>query len=259
MKSKKRVQDLLVSGVKHLTEKHVLISLQSDDELPVIQAGQFAEVRIDGTPGVFLRRPISINSVDYAKREFTLLVAAVGEGTRWLSSLHEGDRLNCVYPLGHGFTLPETTAGFRPLLVGGGVGAAPMMCLGEALGRMGVHPTFLLGARSKADLLLLDDFARLGEVCVTTEDGSLGDRGFVTNHHVLQQEEFNFIYSCGPTPMMKAVANYARRQAIPCEVSLENMMACGLGACLCCVENTVDGNVCVCKDGPVFNILKLKW
>lgn len=259
MTNKKRVQDLHVTAVKHLTPKHVLLHLQSDDELPEIQPGQFVEVRIDHSPTVFLRRPISINSVDPANRTFTLLVAAIGDGTRELYQLHEGDMLNCVYPLGHGFTLPQNAAECKPLLVGGGVGVAPMMCLGMALRRQGVTPNFLLGARSKADLLLIDDFRKLGPVYITTEDASEGDRGFVTNHHVLQQEQFTAIYSCGPKPMMKAVARYAREHSIPCEVSLENMMACGLGACLCCVEPTVDGNLCVCKDGPVFNILKLKW
>lgn len=94
---------------------------------------------------------------------------------------------------------------------------------------------------------------------ITTEDGSLGERGFVTNHSVLQEQEFDLIQTCGPTPMMKAVAKYARQSDTTCEVSLENLMACGLGACLCCVEKTVDGNLCVCKDGPVFNINKLLW
>lgn len=259
MTKKKRVEDLRITAVKHLTAKHVLLHLQSAEELPEIHPGQFVEVRVDHSPTVFLRRPISINSVDSARREFTLLVAAIGDGTRQLYQLHEGDTLNCVYPLGNGFTLPSAPAASKPLLVGGGVGVAPMMCLGQALKAQGVTPSFLLGARTKDDLLLLDDFRALGNVYLTTEDGSEGDRGFVTNHHVLEQQQFTMIYSCGPKPMMKAVATYARRHGIPCEVSLENMMACGLGACLCCVEPTVDGNLCVCKDGPVFNILKLKW
>ena len=94
---------------------------------------------------------------------------------------------------------------------------------------------------------------------MTTEDGSEGERGFVTQHSVLQQEHFDLIQCCGPTPMMKAVASYARQTETECEVSLENLMACGLGACLCCVEKTVRGNQCVCKDGPVFNIKELFW
>ena len=146
------------------------------------------------------------------------------------------------------------------LLVGGGVGVAPLLYQGAALKAAGVQPVFLLGGRSAQDLLLLDEFRRYGDVLVTTEDGSLGERGFVTAHSVMGSgRRFDMIQTCGPTPMMKAVARYAYQQGIDCEVSLENMMACGLGACLCCVEKTVEGNLCVCKDGPVFNIKRLLW
>ena len=94
---------------------------------------------------------------------------------------------------------------------------------------------------------------------LTTEDGTMGEKGFVTNHSLLQQERFDRICTCGPKPMMMAVARYARQAGIACEVSLENMMACGLGACLCCVEKTTEGNLCVCKEGPVFDINRLLW
>ena len=106
---------------------------------------------------------------------------------------------------------------------------------------------------------MLDIFKKYGRVCVTTEDGSEGEKGFVTNHSLLQMEDFTRIATCGPTPMMKAVAAFARKNDVECEASLENLMACGLGACLCCVEKTIEGNLCVCKDGPVFNIRKLLW
>ena len=106
---------------------------------------------------------------------------------------------------------------------------------------------------------MLDAFEQYGRVFVTTEDGSAGEKGFVTNHSLLQQEHFDRISTCGPTPMMKAVARLAKAQDIDCEVSLENLMACGVGACLCCVENTTEGHVCVCKEGPVFNTRKLLW
>ena len=124
---------------------------------------------------------------------------------------------------------------------------------------LGIEPTFLLGARTAKDLLLMEEFRRYGRVFVTTEDGSEGEKGFVTQHSLLQKETFDLIQSCGPTPMMKAVARYACQVDVECEVSLENMMACGLGACLCCVEKTVGGNLCVCKDGPVFNVKRLLW
>ena len=124
---------------------------------------------------------------------------------------------------------------------------------------MGCQPTFLLGARSDKDLLMIDEFEKYGRVMVTTEDGSQGEKGFVTNHSILSNEHFDFIATCGPKPMMMAVAKYAHKAGIECEVSLENMMACGLGACLCCVEKTNEGNLCVCKEGPVFNIKQLLW
>lgn len=106
---------------------------------------------------------------------------------------------------------------------------------------------------------MLDEFEKYGRVCLTTEDGTAGERGFVTNHSVLDKIRFDRIASCGPKPMMVAVAKYAKANGIECEVSLENKMACGVGACLCCVEKTTEGNVCVCKEGPVVNINKLLW
>ncbi len=124
---------------------------------------------------------------------------------------------------------------------------------------MGAQPTFLLGARTATDLLEMELFESTGRVLVTTEDGTAGEKGFVTNHSVLQNEKFDMISTCGPKPMMMAVARYAREKTINCEVSLENLMACGIGACLCCVEKTVEGNLCACKEGPVFNIKKLLW
>ena len=106
---------------------------------------------------------------------------------------------------------------------------------------------------------MLEHFRQFGRVLMTTEDGSSGEKGFVTNHTSLYKEHFDLIQCCGPTPMMKVVARYAHGKGVSCEVSLENLMACGLGACLCCVEKTTEGNLCVCKEGPVFNIDRLLW
>ena len=254
----KYILDLTVKSVEPMGGKYVLLKLTQPAPLPEMQPGQFVEVRVDGSPSTFLRRPISINKVSVSDNELWLLVAAVGDGTRWMAASKPGDTLNCVLPLGHGFTLPEQPQG-NYLLVGGGVGVAPLLYLGERMRAMGAEPTFLLGARTANDLLMLDHFNQLGRVLVTTEDGSMGERGFVTNHSVLGSERFDRIYTCGPKPMMVAVARYARHTDTDCEVSLENMMACGLGACLCCVENTTEGNICVCKEGPVLNIKKLLW
>ena len=255
---KKYVLDLTVRSLDQISPRHVLIRLTSAAPLPPVRAGQFAEVRIDGEPSVFLRRPISINFVDVQANELWLLVATVGVGTRRLGRLQAGDVVNCVLPLGNGFSLPASPDE-RVLLVGGGVGVAPLLFLGAELQRLGCRPTFLLGARTAADLLETELFQRYGRLLLTTEDGTAGHRGFVTQHPALLTERFDRISTCGPKPMMEAVARYARQRAIPCEASLENMMACGVGACLCCVEKTTEGNLCVCKEGPVFNVNRLLW
>ena len=253
---KKFIKDLTVRSVERISEKHLLIRLTDGEPLPDMAPGQFVEVRIDGSATTFLRRPISINFVNRAANELWLMVAMVGDGTRSLQKLTEGDTLNCVLPLGNTFTMPQATE--RVLLVGGGVGVAPLLYMGAEMRKRGCEPTFLLGARTAADLLELDAFKKYGRVYVTTEDGSAGEKGFVTNHSVLQ-EPFDRIATCGPKPMMVAVARYAVQKGIDCEASLENMMACGLGACLCCVEKTTEGNLCVCKEGPVFNVKRLLW
>jgi dihydroorotate dehydrogenase electron transfer subunit len=254
---KKYIQDLKVKQVEQIHQRYVLIKLTHDNALPEMLPGQFVEVRVDGSPSTFLRRPISINFVDRENNELWLLVATVGEGTKQLAKLKFGDVLNCVLPLGNGFT--PAKQGEKVLLVGGGVGVAPLLYMGAEMKRQGIEPTFLLGARTANDLLMLPIFNKYGRAYVTTEDGSMGEKGFVTNHSILNQEHFDRISTCGPTPMMKAVARYARQNNVDCEASLENLMACGLGACLCCVEKTTEGNLCVCKDGPVFNIKKLLW
>ena len=253
------ILDLVVTQNIQLHANYVLIKLTHANSLPEMLPGQFAEIRIDGSNTTFLRRPISINYVDKEKNEVWFLVQLVGDGTRKLGTVKPGDIVNVVMPLGHGFTMPRNATKTNPLLIGGGVGTAPMLMLGSELVKMGCKPAFLLGARSSGDLLQLESFGRLGDVYTTTEDGSMGEKGYVTQHSVLHTKKFDIIYTCGPKPMMMSVAKYAKANTIECEVSLENMMACGVGACLCCVENTDEGHLCVCKNGPVFNIKKLLW
>jgi dihydroorotate dehydrogenase electron transfer subunit len=255
---RKAILDLNVKENIRLHANYVLLKLTSAERLPEMLPGQFAEIRIDGSPTTFLRRPISINFVDRENNEVWFLVQLVGDGTRQLAKVAVGDLINVVLPLGNGFTIPKNK-NEKLLLVGGGVGTAPMLYFGKVLAEMGAKPVFLLGARSDKDLLQLEEFKKYGEVYTTTEDGSHGEKGFVTNHSLLGRVKFDHIYTCGPKPMMMAVAKYAGAQNIDCEVSLENTMACGVGACLCCVENTKEGHVCVCKEGPVFNIKKLLW
>lgn len=255
----KKCLDLTVTAVEHINEKYVLIKLTHSDPLPEMEPGQFVEVRVDGSPTTFLRRPISINNVDASRNELHLLVAAIGDGTRKLAQLKKGETLNIMLPLGNGFTMPQDRTK-KHLLVGGGVGVAPLLYLGNKIKETGGEATFLLGARTAKDLLMIDEFRQAGRVFVTTEDGSEGEKGFVTNHSILSKEKFDMISTCGPKPMMMAVARYAKAAGTECEVSLENKMACGLGACLCCVEKTQDkGNVCICTEGPVINSKRLEW
>ena len=252
----KKITDFRLIEKKEWAKSTYLL-LQSDEPLEEIKAGQFVQVRVDDAQHTYLRRPISIHDVDYKNRTITLLVQRVGEGSNKIADTELNDTLNIIYPLGNGFTIPEKNQ--NAILVGGGIGIAPLYYLGKMLKDKGIEPQFLLGGRSKSDLIMLEDFEAVGKVYITTNDGSLGEDGFVTQHSIWKEKKFDMIYTCGPKPMMMALTKMARENNIDCEVSLENLMACGLGACLCCVENTIEGHVCVCKEGPVININKLLW
>ena len=158
---KKYIIDLKVVSVESLSDKHVLIKLTDDKPLPEMCPGQFVEVKVEHEPNTMLRRPISINFVDRDRNELWLLVAMIGNGTRQLGNLQAGDYLNCVLPLGNGFSMPAE-AGQKFLLVGGGVGVAPLLYFGKCIKDMGAEPIFLLGARKATDLLELDEFAKIG-------------------------------------------------------------------------------------------------
>lgn len=254
----KTILDLEVKHREELNANYVLLITTHKSKLPPMLPGQFAQLRVDNEPKVMLRRPISINYVDYEKNEVWFLIQKVGKGTERLAEVKVGETINTILPLGSAFTLPQDSS-TSLLLVGGGVGVAPLLFLGALLKKQGFTPTFLLGARTDKDLLQIKDFNQLGRVLTTTEDGSDGEKGFVTHHSVFKNETFNKVYTCGPRPMMEAVAALAKGKGIDCEVSLENMMACGIGACLCCVEETTKGNVCTCTEGPVFNTKELLW
>lgn len=256
---KKQLIDFRTLSCLRFPNRTALLTLTPADgrTLPAMLPGQFVNIRIDTGKDTFLRRPISIYDVDRSSNSLILYVKEAGEGTGILCASREGDRYNILLPLGNGF--PTDTGARKPLLVGGGVGIAPLLYLGKKLKEKGVEPRFLLGGAAQTDLLLADHFSLYGRVDLTTADGSAGVKGFVTDHSSLQNPDCDAIFCCGPTPMMKAVAEVARRHDIDCWVSLENLMACGLGACLCCVEDTKTGHRCVCTDGPVFNINDLKW
>jgi len=255
----KQINDFTVIDNKQPTSNFSVLTLQLETQLPFIKPGQFVEVRIDNTPEVMLRRPISIHDVDYEKREIKLLIQNVGKGSNTLCNSTVGTKLNLIYPLGNGFQLPKNSK--RALLVGGGCGVAPLLYLGRYYRDNRIEPFFLLGAKNKDALLQLHEFQQIGETFVTTEDGSFGHKGVVTDHQVINSNSINFdvICTCGPEVMMKAISKQAEKHGIPCYVSLENRMACGIGACLCCVVNTIEGNKCTCVEGPVFNSQYLKW
>ena len=253
----KRIEDLKLIANKRLNKEFFILEVCGNSELPEFKPGQFVQVRIDGSTETFLRRPISIHDVDYERNSFKMLVQVVGKGTETLSNLRPGDSVNVVYPLGNSFSIPSN--GEKVILIGGGCGIAPLLYLGRYLSGKGFTPDILLGFRNRSRIIEYEEYEKVGRVYVTTEDGSEGEKGFVTGHSVLSAVTYDRVYCCGPDSMMKAVASYSRDRNIFCEVSLENLMACGIGVCLCCVVDTVNGHVCSCTDGPIFNINDLKW
>lgn len=256
---KKFVRDFELIANKRINREYYLLVLKLPDKLPELFPGQFVEIRIDNSNDTFLRRPISLYDVDYEKHLIYLLIQEVGKGTRKLAGLKVGDKLNLIYPLGNSFSLPGQQG--KVLLVGGGVGVAPLLFLARFLTQNNVEPEFLLGFRNNELLVNLADFEKFGKVHLSTDDGSEGEAGTVMDHSLLKAASFPYVkvYTCGPQVMMKAVGSFAEALNVECEASLENTMACGFGACLCCIQETVRGNLRVCKEGPVFNTIDLIW
>jgi dihydroorotate dehydrogenase electron transfer subunit len=258
MPQKPLIQDLRVVKNTRLNARHFLLDLQGPEPLPEILPGHFAQIRVDRSPETFLRRPFSIHRVDQENNILRFLLQIKGDGTRTLGGAHEGDTLNVIYPLGRAFSDPIDD---KVLLVGGGVGAAPLLILGDRLNRRGIRPVILTGWRTKADIFEDEEYRQVGDLNYTTEDGTEGEKGLVTQHSIFNEEKLPYskIYCCGPDPMMHAVAKLAKQKGVGCEVSLENFMACGFGVCLCCITPTVRGNERVCVEGPVFDTRDLKW
>lgn len=256
---KKIVADHTVIRTEHPAEGHCVIHVKSTYPLPDLLPGNFAEIQLYNSPETFLRRPFSFFDADPVEQTLSFYIKVIGKGTKKLSEHKNGDLINLIYPLGNTFTLPP--AGSKALMVGGGSGIAPFLMLGRLLKEKGVNASFLFGARTNRDIVLTERFRPYGEMYITTEDGGSGHKGMVTDHPVIRDgiSGFDMIYTCGPDPMMKAVASLAAREGIPCEASLENTMACGFGVCLSCITETTEGNKCVCTSGPVFNTKQLKW
>ncbi|MFO8086287.1 MAG: dihydroorotate dehydrogenase electron transfer subunit [Bacteroidales bacterium] len=254
----KKIIDFTVVANKALNHEHFVLELEGQEPLPEIFAGQFMEVRVDGSLNTMLRRPISVHDVDYDNNILSLFIKKVGDGTHRLGELEEGDNLNIILPLGQGFTLPDSS---EVLLVGGGCGVAPMLYLARKIAEKGLRPNILLGGKTITDIAEIAAYQAFGNVAIATEDGSKGKKGLVTDHPWMKQDspDYKLLYACGPEPMMKAVDKFGKKHGIDTEVSLEHTMACGIGACLTCVVDTTSGHQLTCKDGPVFNTKELKW
>lgn len=219
------------------------------------EPGQFVNI---GVEGFSLRRPISICGIDKENGTLRFVFRVVGEGTKKLAGLSVGDAVDLLGPLGHGFTMlpPEK----KVVVVGGGIGVPPMLQVASQYEKA----VAVLGFKTASECILVEDFEALGcsvELC--TDDGSLGTKGFVTAglENILSQGVVDMVCACGPKPMLKGVAELAERYGVPCEVSLEERMACGIGACLVCacrlVKDSKEYLGHVCKDGPVFDSKKV--
>ena len=222
----------------------------SGDTSAITRPGQFVNLDL---PGFFLRRPISV--CDWDENTLTLLVKIAGKGTDMLVHLAEGTQLDTLSGLGNGFD--ASIAGENPILVGGGIGIAPIYGLARRMRQEGDTPLVALGFRSAAESFYIDKFRALGcEVMVATEDGSLGTRGFVTDL-VKSVPERDYILTCGPLPMLKAL--HALPQLRDGQFSFEARMGCGFGACVGCTVPTKDGYKRVCKDGPILYQEEIVW
>lgn len=254
---KKRIEDVTISNIQQINDEHIIIEVQSENSLEDIKPGQFVNIEVKGSKTTFLRRPISIHDVDIVNHKMSFFIKLVGDGTKAMSTLKSGELINIIYPLGNQFHYEGNK---KPLLIGGGCGLAPLLYLSRKFYEMGVKPDILIGARSSKNIFIIDKYQKFGNVFTITDDGSHGEKGIVTTHSLFEKlSDYDKIFVCGPDVMMIAVGKIAIEHKIDCEVSLENMMACGIGACLCCVTDTKIGHQCVCTEGPVFNVKDLKW
>ena len=221
----------------------------------IAQPGQFAQIYV---PGKTLRRPISICEVDRTAGTLRFVYQIRGEGTAQLAQIKQGEALDLLAPLGKGFSLGDLNR--RAVFVGGGIGVPPLL---EAAKSFGKNATVIAGFRGKDSIILKEDFKKNGNrVLIATDDGSFGHHGLVTD--CMKDLDFDVIFACGPTPMLKAVCKIAAERGVPCQISLEERMACGIGACLGCAvklrrETGEEYYGHVCKDGPVFDYENVVW
>ena len=214
----------------------------------ITQSGQFVNIKLEG---LFLRRPISV--CDLSNDTFTIIYKVVGKGTEKMSKYQVGDKLDVLTGLGNGYDL--SLSGQNPVLIGGGVGVPPMYLLCKKLLQQGKTPTVILGFNNASEIFYENEFKALGvNVLVTTVDGSYGVKGFVTD--ALKNVEYSYFYTCGPEPMLKAVYNATTTSG---QMSFEERMGCGFGACMGCSCKTLTGNKRICKEGPVMLKEEIIW
>ncbi len=218
------------------------------DVAAVERPGQFINIKLDG---FYLRRPISV--CDKTDGRLTILYKTVGRGTEHMAALKEGDTLDVLLGLGNGFDV--SCAGDEPLLIGGGLGAAPLYWLAKELRAQGKRPGVVLGFKTAGDVVYENEFLELGcFVAVVTEDGTYKGKGFVTD--ALIGFGCSYFYACGPEPMLKAVYETCRSEG---ELSFERRMGCGFGACMGCSCETIAGSKRICRDGPIMRKEEIRW
>ena len=236
------------------------LTLHAPGIAALAQPGQF--VHISCGEGNLLRRPISI--CDVQGESLKIVFQVKGEGTAWLSRRTAKHKLDVLGPLGHGFDV--AALGARPVMIGGGIGVPPMLYTMKKAKDAGAQPTAILGFRNKGAVILEHDFEAVGTTHICTDDGSYGVHGFVSDVLKMHLDSFTGVCACGPKPMLKALAALAEEAGIPCQVSMEERMGCGIGACLVCAcelklkdgqEGVRYGHVC--KDGPVFDAKEVVW
>lgn len=220
--------------------------------------GQFVHIR---AKGYTLRRPISICGIDKAKGTLRIVFEIRGEGTEEISRLNKGDLIDMLAPLGHGFTVSDQFN--KVILIGGGIGTPPMLPLANIYGSKAAA---ISGFRNASAVILQEDFKKTGaETVLCTDDGSAGIHGFVTEplKELLAKGGIDAVYACGPMPMLKGISALCKENGVYCEISLEERMACGIGACLGCAcrtqRNDEEYFAHVCKDGPVFKAEEVLW
>jgi dihydroorotate dehydrogenase electron transfer subunit len=235
-----------------------LLSLRAARIAHAVRPGQFIHLRIATGADFLLRRPFSVHQA--ASDTVRILFQVLGRGTRELSQKEPGDEMDAIGPLGHGWDVPEGAT--HALLVAGGLGAAPLGMLAEELSARGVAVSVAHGAPTADRLVARELFeSQARRVEVATDDGSAGARGLVTSvsERLLAEDRPDVVFACGPEAMSRVVAAQARAAGVPCQVSLERLMACGVGACLSCVVSTSTGRKRACVEGPVFNAEEVRW